>query len=59
MIDGALDGRSKQAPKAAAFSDAIDARWSQQAEGRINFALLHEWLRREHGYTGSLKTLAA
>lgn len=25
MIDGALDGRSKQATKAVAFSDAIDA----------------------------------
>lgn len=57
MSSGALDGRSKQAPKAAAFMDAIEAWRSQQAEGRINLAHLHDWLRREHGWTGSLKSV--
>ena len=33
------------------------AHWrSQQPEGRVNLAALHEWLRREHGYDGSLKS---
>lgn len=57
MKGAALDGRSTQAPKAAAFSAAIEAWRSQQAEGRINLALLHDWLCREHGYTGSLKSV--
>lgn len=57
MKVAAMDGRSKQVPKAAAFSDAIEAWRSQQAAGRINLALLHNWLCREHGYTGSLKSV--
>jgi transposase len=57
MKGAALDGRSKQVPKAAAFSAAIEAWRSQQAEGRINLAPLHDRLCREHGYTGSLKSV--
>lgn len=57
MISGAVDGRSKQVSKAAAFADAIAGWRSQQTKGRINLALLHEWLCREHDYTGSLKSV--
>lgn len=57
MKGAALDGRRTQVPKAAAFSAAIEAWRSQQTEGRINLALLHDWLCREHGYTGSLKSV--
>jgi transposase len=54
---GAVDGRSKQASKAAAVAEAI-AHWrSQHSDGRVNLAALHEWLRREHGYEGSLKSV--
>ena len=57
MKGAVVDGRSKQVPKAAAFSDGIETWRSQQAGGRINLALLHDWLSREHGYTGSLKSV--
>lgn len=54
---GAGDGRSKQELKAAAHAEAI-AHWrAQQADGRVNLAALHDWLRREHGYDGSLKSV--
>lgn len=54
---GAVDGRSKQASKAAAVAEAI-AHWrSQHSDGRVNLAALHEWLQREHGYEGSLKSV--
>ena len=54
---GAVDGRSKQDLKAAAHAEAI-AHWrDQQEEGRVNLAALHDWLRREHGYDGSLKSV--
>jgi transposase len=54
---GAVDGRSKQASKAASVAEAI-AHWrSQHSDGRLNLAALHEWLRREHGYEGSLKSV--
>jgi len=54
---GAVDGRSKQASKAAAVAEAI-AHWrSQHPDGRVNLAALHEWLQREHGYEGSLKSV--
>ena len=57
MTSGAVAGRSKQVSKASAFAGAIAGWRSQQPKGRINLALLHEWLRREHGYTGSLKSV--
>jgi DNA replication protein DnaC/transposase len=54
---GAADGRSQQDLKAAAHAGAI-AHWrDQQADGRVNLAALHDWLRREHGYDGSLKSV--
>jgi transposase len=54
---GVTDGRSKQALKAAAHAEAI-AHWrDQQEDDRVNLAALHDWLRREHGYDGSLKSV--
>jgi transposase len=54
---GAADGRAKQELKAAAHAEAI-AHWrDQQEDGRANLAALHDWLRREHGYGGSLKSV--
>ena len=55
--EGAVDGRSWQIGKAAAYAEAI-AHWrSGLGDGAINIAALHEWLTREHGYTGSLKSV--
>ena len=54
---GAADGRGKQELKAAAHAEAI-AHWrDQQEDGRVNLAALHAWLRCEHGYEGSLKSV--
>jgi transposase len=54
---GAVDGRAAQMSKAAAVADAI-AHWrGQQSGGRVNLAALHEWLKREHDYDGSLKSV--
>jgi transposase len=54
---GSGDGRSKQVLKAAAHAEAI-AHWrDQQKDGRFNLAALHDWLCREHGYDGSLKSV--
>ena len=54
---GAVDGRSRQENSAATHAEAI-AHWrDQQTDGRINLAALHDWLRREHGYAGSLKSV--
>lgn len=57
MRGAVVDGRSKQVPKAASFTDVIETWRSQHAGGRINLAVLHDWLCREHGYTGSLKSV--
>ena len=54
---GAVDGRSMQTSAAAAHGEAIEHWRSQQGEGRVNLAALHEWLRREHDYSGSLKSV--
>ena len=51
---GADDGRSKQALKTAAHAEAIAYRRDRQEAGRVNLAELHEWLRREQDYDGSL-----
>ena len=57
MAVGAADGRSRQRPKAAAYAAAI-AHWrDQQDGGGVNLAALHDWLRREHGYDGSLRSV--
>ena len=54
---GAVDGRAAQVSKAATVAEAI-AHWrSQQSGGRVNLAALHEWLKREHDYEGSLKSV--
>jgi transposase len=54
---GAVDGRGKQDLKAAAHAAAI-AHWrDQQEDGQVNLAALHDWLRREHGYDGSLRSV--
>jgi transposase len=54
---GAVDGRSKQDLKAAAHAEAIALWRDQQEDGRVNLAALHDWLRCEHGYAGSLKSV--
>jgi hypothetical protein len=55
--EGAVDGRSRQLGKAAAHA-AATAQWrSSRGEGAINIAALHECLRCEHGYEGSLKSV--
>src|SRR4051795_11841226 len=54
---GALDGRSRQEPKAACVGVAIDHWRQMQDEGPINLAVLHAWLMSEHGYSGSLRSI--
>lgn len=54
---GTGDGRRKQALKAAAHAEAIGHWRSRQGDGRVNLAALHDWLCREHGYDGSLKSV--
>jgi hypothetical protein len=54
---GALDGRSRQEPKAACVAEAIDHWRQMQDEGPINLAILHAWLASEHGYSGSLRSI--
>ena len=57
MAAGAVDARAQQKPKAATFATAIE-HWRAQQEGQgVNLAALHEWLRREHGYGGSLRSV--
>lgn len=57
MATGAVDGRSGQVHKAAAFATAIEHWRSRQEGNRINLAGLHAWLRVEHGYDGSLRSV--
>jgi len=57
MAVGAVDGRGRQRPKAEAFAAAIEHWRGQQDGGGVNLAALHEWLRREHGYDGSLRSV--
>lgn len=55
---GAVDGRSHQVRKAAAFQPAIDAWLAARGEAAPdNVAELHAWLMAEHGYPGSLRSL--
>jgi transposase len=54
---GASDGRSNQPLKASKHAEAIEHWRSQQGDGRVNLAALHDWLCREHGYDGSLKSV--
>jgi hypothetical protein len=57
MAVRAVDGRGRQRPKAEAFVAAIEHWRGQQDGGGVNLAALHEWLRREHGYNGSLRSV--
>ncbi len=55
--EGAVDGRSRQVAKAAGPAEAI-AQWRGACgDGAVNIAALHDWLVREHGYSGSLKSV--
>jgi transposase len=54
---GAVDGRSRRQNAATAHAAAISHWREQQTDGRINLAALHDWLCREHGYAGSLKSV--
>jgi hypothetical protein len=56
MSSGRIDGRSK-IPKASCVAAAIDFWRESEAAGPINLAALHEWLVREHGYDGSLRSV--
>jgi transposase len=57
MAAGAADGRSLQPQRAESRAAAIEHWRSQQGEGGVNLAALHAWLRREHGYEGSLRSV--
>ena len=47
---GFIDGRSKQALKAAAHAEATSV-WRSLQDGKaINLGALPDWLVREHGY---------
>lgn len=57
MATGAVDGRTRQVSKAAPLAAAI-AEWQQRRpDGAVNLAALHDWLVREHGYAGSLRSV--
>src|SRR3954452_25016310 len=57
MAAGAADGRSVQPQRAESQAEAIEHWRSQQGEDGVNLAALHAWLRREHGYEGSLRSV--
>lgn len=51
------DGRSRRTGIADDYAEAI-ARWREAlGERPLNLAALHEWLVREHDYTGSLRSV--
>ncbi len=56
---GADDGRQRQQQLAAGWSEAIT--WYLESvdwpEGPVNLAALHDYLVREHGYPGSLRSV--
>src|SRR3954462_6068923 len=54
---GALDGRSRQEPKAAWGAAAIRHWRRRRDEAPITLAVLHGWLVSEHGYCGSLRSI--
>ena len=57
MAAGSADGRSLRPQRAESQAAAIEHWRSQQGEGGVNLAALHGWLRREHGYEGSLRSV--
>jgi transposase len=56
MAEPPVDGRSLQPQRAAAYGEAI-AYWREQRGEAVNLAELHVWLEREHGYTGSVRSI--
>lgn len=58
QAEGATDGRANQTQLAAGWRDPID-HWLEcrYDDEPINFAVLHEYLREEHSYPGSLRSL--
>jgi len=58
LASGATDGRSEQRQLAEAWSEAI-AHFIEAigADGPVNLAALHDYLVREHGYQGSLRSV--
>ena len=58
MEQGAIDGRSLQKHMAEDWSSAIGHYLgTDEDEGPVNLAALHDWLVGEHGYPGSLRSL--
>jgi transposase len=57
MESGAIDGRSLRAAAASAHANAIEYWRDRRGDVAINLAELHAWLRREHGYAGSLRSI--
>ncbi len=51
------DGRARQQHLAEGWTEAITCYLEALAEGPLNLAGLHDWLAREHGYEGSLRSL--
>ena len=51
------DGRARQQHLAEGWTEAITCYLAALAEGPLNLAGLHDWLAREHGYEGSLRSL--
>ena len=57
MVAGAVDGRSRQEPRASAVAAAIEHWRAQRGEAPLNLAALHDWLVTEHAYAGSLRSV--
>lgn len=57
MAEGAVDGRSRQRQGAEAWAAEIAEYLKYRKGGALNLAALHAWLREEHGYRGSLRSL--
>ena len=55
--EGRTDGRSKQAHRVAALAEPIATYIEHAGSGPLNMAALHDWLRLEHDYTGSLRSV--
>lgn len=58
LASGAEDGRRRQEQRAAAYAVQIEE-WLHGvgADDPLNLAALHEYLQREHGYDGSLRSV--
>ena len=57
MRRGQVDGRSAKLPKASCVGAAIDFWRESDGAGPVNLAALYDWLVREHGYDGSLRSV--